>query len=146
MATGATGLFALLNNDGSIMDSSIHPTTATLSNLSSLDTTLTFPPKKAMDQQTTILSPLFELAYSLWQVYVDEHFSHILNCDGSIFLHMDYHNTIRVFQLLVFRNESAQQYLAVKNRVKLCISDKDAGFRTSAQNTITWYIIILKTN
>ena len=34
----------LLNNDGSAVDSPIHPTSATLSNLSTLDTMLTFPP------------------------------------------------------------------------------------------------------
>ena len=74
-----TGLFILPSNDGSVVDSSIHPTSATLSNLSSLDMTLTFLPKKAMDQQKTILSPLSELAYLLRQAYVDEQHAHILN-------------------------------------------------------------------
>jgi len=64
-ASSPTGLFVLLNNDSSVVDSSIHPTSTTLSNLSSLDTMLTFSPKKAMDRQTTFFSPLSELIYSL---------------------------------------------------------------------------------
>mmetsp|Transcript_6771 Transcript_6771/g.11848 ORF Transcript_6771/g.11848 Transcript_6771/m.11848 type:complete len:83 (-) Transcript_6771:188-436(-) len=36
------GLFVLSSNACSVVDSSIHPTSATLSNLSSLDTSLTF--------------------------------------------------------------------------------------------------------
>ena len=37
------------------------------------------------------------------------------------FLDMDYYNTIRIFQLVGFGNESAQQYLADGNRLN-CVS------------------------
>jgi len=92
-ASSPTGLSLLLDNNGSVMDSPTHPTSATLSNLSSLDTTLTFPPKKVT--QTTILSPLSQLAHSLRQAYVESQRSHILNLGRSILLTTDYHNTLR---------------------------------------------------
>ena len=63
-----TGLFVLSSNGVSVVDSSVNLMSSTLSNFSSFDTTLTFPSKKVMDRQTTILSPLSELAYSPRQV------------------------------------------------------------------------------
>ena len=95
-ASSPTGLSVLLSKENSgVVDSPIHPN-ATLSNLSSLDTS--FPTAGNKENQTksvAIISPLSQLAHNLRQAYEESRRSSILNLGRTILLNSDYHDTVQ---------------------------------------------------